>query len=161
MTVNQKVLGSSPRGRANLNVMNTKFIGNVGEAKTLSKFVELGIPVYIPFGDNEKSDLIAEFKGKLNKIQCKTSLSIKDNKIRFSIVSSTFHRKNGVKHVYSNDEIDYFSLYNIETNILLLIPIEIIEGMTSISFRVPFEEGKHNQFQNYNFEDFLFEKIAL
>ena len=34
--------------------MNTKFIGNVGEAKTLSKFVELGIPVYIPFGDNEK-----------------------------------------------------------------------------------------------------------
>lgn len=141
--------------------MNTKFIGNVGEAKTLSKFVELGIPVYIPFGDNEKSDLIAEFNGKLNKIQCKTSLSIKDNKIHFSIVSSTFHRKNGVKHVYSNDEIDYFSLYNIEANILLLIPIEIIEGMKSISFRVPFEEGKHNQFQNYNFEDFLFEKIAL
>lgn len=141
--------------------MNTKFIGNVGEAKTLSKFVELGIPVYIPFGDNEKSDLIAEFNGKLNKIQCKTSLSIKDNKICFSLVSSTFHRKNGVKHVYSNDEIDYFSLYNIETNILLLIPIETIEGMKSISFRVPFKEGKHNQFQNYNFEDFLFEKIVL
>jgi hypothetical protein len=141
--------------------MNTKFIGNVGEAKTLSKFVELGIPVYIPFGDNEKSDLIAEFNGKLNKIQCKTSLSIKDNKIYFSLVSSTFHRKNGIKHVYSNEEIDYFSLYNIETNILLLIPIEIIEGMKSISFRVPFKEGKHNQFQNYNFEDFLFEKIVL
>lgn len=141
--------------------MNTKFIGNVGEAKTLSKFVELGIPVYIPFGDNEKSDLIAEFNGKLNKIQCKTSLSFKDNKIYFSLVSSTSHRKNGIKHVYSNEEIDYFSLYNIETNILLLIPIEIIEGMKSISFRVPFKEGKHNQFQNYNFEDFLFEKIVL
>ena len=53
--------------------MNSKNVGNIGEAKTLAKFVELGIPVYIPFGDNEKADLVAEFNGKLNKIQCKTS----------------------------------------------------------------------------------------
>lgn len=49
--------------------MNSKRIGNIGEAKALAKFVELGIPVYIPFGDNESADLIAEFNGKLNKIQ--------------------------------------------------------------------------------------------
>lgn len=48
--------------------METKRIGNIGEAKVLSKFIELGYPVYIPFGDNEKADLIAEFNGKLNKI---------------------------------------------------------------------------------------------
>lgn len=46
---------------------------NIGEAKALAKFVELQIPVYIPFGDNEKSDLIADFNGKLNKVQVKTS----------------------------------------------------------------------------------------
>ena len=47
--------------------MDTKGVGNIGEAKVLCKFVELGIPVYLPFGDNERSDLIAEFNGKLNK----------------------------------------------------------------------------------------------
>ena len=49
--------------------MNSKNIGNIGEAKVLTKFVELGFPVYIPFGDNEKADLIVEFNGKLNKIR--------------------------------------------------------------------------------------------
>ncbi len=53
--------------------MTTKQLGNIGEAKTLAKFVELMIPVYVPFGDNEKSDLIAEFNGRLNRIQVKTS----------------------------------------------------------------------------------------
>lgn len=48
--------------------MNSKRLGNIGAAKTPSKFVELGIPVYIPFGDTESTDLIAEFGGKLNKI---------------------------------------------------------------------------------------------
>lgn len=37
--------------------MNSKRIGNIGEAKVLAKFVEMGIPIYIPFGDDEKADL--------------------------------------------------------------------------------------------------------
>lgn len=61
--------------------MNNKRIGNIGEAKALAKFVELGIPVYIPFGDNESADLIAEFNGKLNKIQCKTTAAISEQSI--------------------------------------------------------------------------------
>ena len=53
--------------------MNSKRLGNIGEAKAIAAFVENQIPVYIPFGDNEKADLIAEFNGKLNKIQLKSS----------------------------------------------------------------------------------------
>ena len=49
MVSNQGVEGSSPSTSASLSVMNTKKIGNIGEAKTLNKFVELGIPVYLPF----------------------------------------------------------------------------------------------------------------
>ena len=55
------------------------------------------IPVYIPFGDNERADLIAEFNGKLQKIQVKTSEKCEDGKVVFSLVSSTVHRQNGVK----------------------------------------------------------------
>ena len=48
------------------NIMNSKRIGNIGEAITLAKFVEKGIGVYVPFGDNEKIDLIIELN-KLSK----------------------------------------------------------------------------------------------
>lgn len=60
--------------------MVSKNIGNIGEAKVLAKFVELGIPTYLPFGDNEKADLIANFNGKLNKIQVKLLLKLKMEK---------------------------------------------------------------------------------
>ena len=94
------------------------------------------IPVYIPFGDNERADLIAEFNGKLQKIQVKTSEKCEDCKVTFSLVSSTVHRKNGVKHKYTKEEVDYFALYNLATNILLLIPIELVLGRITVSFRI-------------------------
>ena len=48
--------------------MNTKDKGNIGEAVILAEFMKKGISVSIPFGDNARYDLIAEFNGKLNKI---------------------------------------------------------------------------------------------
>lgn len=91
--------------------MNSKVIGNIGEAITIAEFVRRGIPVYTSFGENERADLIAEFNGKLNKIQCKTSERFEDNVIVWRLTSST---STGV-HVYDKSEIDYFSLYNIES----------------------------------------------
>ena len=137
--------------------MQTKTIGNIGEAKVLCKFVELGIPVYLPFGDNEKSDLIADFNGKLNRIQVKTSLKAEDGKMIFSLTSSTMHRKNGVKHIYTEDEIDYFALYNIERDKLFLVPVSQVPNTT---FNIRYEKPKNNQVQGIHFEeDYTFEKI--
>lgn len=90
--------------------MNTKRYGNIGEAVAIGSFVKKGIPVYLPFGDNERADLIAEFGGKLNKIQVKTSVKTDNGTVSFSVVSSTKHRKNGCKHKYTKDEVDYFFL---------------------------------------------------
>lgn len=136
--------------------MQTKAIGNIGEAKVLCKFIELGVPVYIPFGDNEKSDLIAEFNGKLNRIQVKTSLKAEDGKMVFSLVSSTAHRKNGVKHIYTEDEIDYFALYNIERDKLFLVPIHQAPNTALI---IRYEKPKNNQTLGVHFEeDYVFEK---
>ena len=130
--------------------MNSKSIGNIGEAKVLCKFVELGIPVYIPFGDNEKSDLIADFNGKLNRIQVKTSLKAEDGKMIFDLTSSTFYRKNGVRHIYSSDEIDYFACYNIERDKIFLIPID---KAPKTSIHVRYEKPKNNQTKGIIFEE--------
>lgn len=130
--------------------MNTKRIGNIGEAKTLCKFVEKGIPVYVPFGDNEKSDLIAEFNGKLNRIQIKTSVKAEDEKIIFNLVSSTSRRKNGVKHIYTNEEIDYFVCYNIERDKLFIISVD--EASNS-QLTIRYIKPKNGQILGVKFEE--------
>ena len=137
--------------------MNSKKIGNIGEAKVLSKFVELGIPVYLPFGDNEKADLIAEFNGKLNRIQVKTSIKAEDGKMIFDLTSSTIHRKNGNKHIYTEKEIEYFACYNIERDKIFLININDAPN-TTITIR--YEKPKNNQIQGIKFEeDYLIDNI--
>lgn len=138
--------------------MNSKRIGNIGEAKVLSKFVELGIPVYIPFGDNEKADLIAEFNNKLNKIQVKTSQYIKNNKMWFSLASSTRHRKNGFNYFYTYKDIDYFACYNIERDKIYLLDINTLKNKTYITIRC--NPTKNHQVSNVNYEDdFLIDNI--
>lgn len=115
----------------------------------ISSFVKYGIPIYIPFGDNERADLIAEFNGKLNKIQVKTSVSAKDGKVSFDLTSSTMHRRNGVKHKYTKDEIDYFYCYNIEREKGYLI--EALDyPISAISIR--YLKPKNNQEANINSE---------
>lgn len=134
--------------------MNTKNIGNIGEAITLQEFVKRGISVYIPFGENEKADLIAEFNGKLNKIQVKTSRKIEDNKILWRLVSCC---TSGC-HKYTKEEVDYYALYNIETDLLLLVPFYILEGKTQVTFYVPYKKSS-NQYIQLNYQDYLFDKI--
>ena len=130
--------------------MNTKAIGIIGEAKVLCKFVELNIPVYTSFGDNERTDLVAEFNGKLNKIQVKTSIKAENGKMIFDLTSSTAHRSKGVRHKYTSTEIDYFACYNIARDKIFLIPITKAPA-TSITIR--YEKPKNNQTKEIIFED--------
>lgn len=138
--------------------MTTKQLGNIGEAKALAQFVQMQVPVYPAFGDNERSDMIADFNGKLQRIQVKTSEKCEDGKITISLVSSTIHRKNGVKHKYTKDEVDYFALYNLDTDILILVPIEELEGRASITFRVEWKPSS-NQHKTLNWKEYTFDKI--
>lgn len=136
---------------------NTKRIGNVGEAKAIAEFVERQIPVYLSFRENERCDFIAEFGGKLNKIQVKTSERIKDGTITWNIKSTTKVNGTYQNHKYAQGEVDYFALYNIETKLLLLVPLNKITARASISFTYPFVECKTTK-QN-NWKDFTFDNI--
>jgi hypothetical protein len=138
--------------------MQSKRVGNIGEAITLTKFVELGVPVYIPFGDNESADLIAEFNGKLNKIQVKTSYKMKKDGFTVDLRSGTIRNGHNYFKKYDCGDIDYFSIYNVESKILMLIPIEKLQNRNAIKVNVPFKET-HNQYEPLNYEDFSFEKI--
>ena len=133
-----------------------KNIGNLGEAKVLTKFVELGIPVFIPFGDGSTADLIADFNGKLNRIQIK-STAIEDNGcLTFSICSTTT-RSNGEvhKHIYSSNEIDYFALYSSITDKVYLLPIQNAPTKKfSIRYQEPYHSKSHKA-SEYEIENVL------
>lgn len=103
--------------------MNTKNIGNIGEAKAIVKFIELGIPVYLPFGENERADMVIDVNRELLKIQVKTSTIYKNGCTYFGAATLT-NTKDGVsKHKYTKYEIDYFIFYSIPKDELYMIPI--------------------------------------
>ena len=108
--------------------------------------------------DSFLNDLIAEFNGKLNKIQVKTSISKAENgTVTFDVTSSSLHRKNGSKAKYTKNDIDYFFCYNIETNKSFLIEApETPVNMITIRIDPP----KNKQVKNIrNEKDYLFENV--
>ena len=134
--------------------MNSKDKGNIGEAIVLAEFIKRNIQVCIPFGDNARYDLVADFNGKLQKIQvkyCGQQIS-ENNSIICPCASSTNHTTNKHLSTYEND-IFYISAWDK----LLLVPISIIKNKKAIRFRL--DKPKNNQSNVNLVEDFTFDKI--
>lgn len=127
--------------------MNSKRIGNIGEAYALAKLVELGIPVYQQFGDDEPADYLIIVNDKILKIQVKTSTLSNNDRVIFDLTSSTLHRNNGDKHKYSTKEVDAFICYDSNNKKLFLIPNS--GNMTGIIIR--YTEPRNNQKKGINY----------
>lgn len=138
--------------------MNSKDKGNIGEAIVLAEFTKRQIQVAIPFGDNARYDLIAEFNGKLNKIQVKYCGQItENNSFICPCASSTNHTTNKHLTTYDND-VDYIAFYITSIDKLLLVPIEELAGKKTITFRL--EPPKNGQKVGINLiDDYLLDKI--
>lgn len=75
----------------------------------------------------------------------------------FDLTSSTLHRKNGDRHIYTNDEIDCFACYNIERDKIFLVAIDEAPN-TALTIR--YEKPKNNQIQGVKFEqDYLIDNV--
>lgn len=137
--------------------MNSKTKGNISEAKTLFEFQKRNIPVCLPWGDNERYDMIAEFNGKLNRIQVKTANEEVNGSIKCYCRSSKNHTTNKSLDTYEKD-VDYFVFYNQTRDIIALVPIEEIGSCKVISLRI--EPTKSGQLKGIRFfEDYSFDKI--
>ena len=130
--------------------------GNIGEAKCLAKMVELGVPVCLPFGDNERYDMIIERNGKLEKIQIKySSQQENEGSIVFKTASSANHTTNKHYSTYEND-VDAFLLYNALTDEVYYVPMEIIGTKKTLTMRM--QPSKNGQIKNCLFtSDYLAE----
>ena len=130
---------------------NTK--GKITELEVLSYIIKKGYSVSIPFGDKDRYDQIWDIKGKLYKIQVKTS-SLKEDGAYLEFACYTM--SNRKRHMYSKSEIDFFAtFYN---NQVYVVPVE----ECSVNKRLRFISTQPNQpniswAKNYTFEE-VFEK---
>lgn len=123
-------------------MLDKKQKGNLTELQCLTAFVEQGINVSIPYGDNAKYDFIADIHGKLIKIQVKTSspkYEDLEDAIKFSC-RTTHVNCSGVKNErYSSDEIDFFATF--WKTKCYLIPIKECSAEKTLRF-VPPKNGQ-------------------
>lgn len=136
--------------------MNGKNIGDIGEITVLAEFIKRGIPVFIPYGENSKIDLIAIFNDKPQRIQVKTTGVIKDNGSYVINLRNCSIRKNGESVISkcTEKDIDYFALYCLERPEPLLFSFNELKDKTTITIRYD-----DRVFPNSVYEkDYLFSK---
>lgn len=111
--------------------MNTKEIGERSEGQVLAALLKAGKTILMPFGDNQRYDLVVDEDGVFKRIQCKTG-RLKNGVILFK-VSSTVGRKG--KNISYQGQVEVFGVYCPETDDVYLVPIEKV-GVKEFSLRI-------------------------
>ncbi len=86
---------------------NPKSIGEHSEGQIISAFFRAGKVVLLPFGDNQRYDLVVDEDGQFLRIQCKTG-RVKDGCVQFSTCSTNF--RSSQRYDYRG-QADVFAVY--------------------------------------------------
>lgn len=111
----------------------------VGDRTTLAVMLALhgaGYAVFLPFGENTRSDLVIDDGARLARVQCKTG-RLREGAVRFSTCSSYGHhqRPRSFRRDYLG-EIDFFGVHCPETGRVYLIPIDELSTKVEGALRV-------------------------
>lgn len=138
--------------------MTTKELGILGETKVLSKLIEMGYIVSIPYGDNAPYDfLIQKPNNPILKVQVKTSTQTTEGKTTFELSRRRRNAQGQQNLTYEQEDIDYFILYNVSQDKIYAIPKD---KSASHSINIRFVKPKNNNYNNVTMEeDVLIEKI--
>lgn len=137
--------------------MNSKRVGNIGEARVLYELVNLGFPVYQQFGDNELADYIIINNDDLLKLQVKTSSSGNSERVMFDLESRLTSKRNK-RTYYSINDVDYFLCYDLNNEKIFVV--KNVGNMSGITLR--YRKPRNNQSSRVNIaEDFLLTKDSF
>ena len=95
-------------------------VGHRSEAAILAELVKRGYRILLPFGVNQRYDLVLDCDGRLLKVQVKTG-RLRDGVIRFSAVS-TQSNTNGTRRRHYTGEVDLFIVYCPDNKRVYVIP---------------------------------------
>lgn len=136
---------------------NTKTTGDKSIAKITAMLLDKDFTVLIPFGDNQRYDLVVELDGKFIKIQGKTGRII-NGCIRANAYSVYKLKGKYTKRKYTKEEIDCFIIYCPEIKKFFKIDVED-KFPWEVYLRVD-SPRKHNSCKNFKWaKDFEFTKF--
>ena len=111
-------------------MVHTKVIGETTEAIVLAEFVKAGFPVLLPFGENQRYDLVIEAGGRFLRVQCKTGRPVQ-GAVCFNATSHDGHRpRQGYR-----GQADLFAVYAPCTRQVYVLPVDEV-GETSVWLRL-------------------------
>lgn len=132
--------------------MNVNQKGNITELQVMTVAIQNGCTVSIPYGDCDKYDQVWDIKGKLLRIQVKTS-RYKNEKEK-AIIFNCYSVSNGKKCKYSKKDIDYFATF--WQNKCYLIPVEECSTEKTLWFEKPeCNESVCSIAQDYELEEVI------
>jgi len=140
--------------------LSPKRKGDVSELKVLAKLTEFGVNVYLPYGEDTRSDLIIDDSGELERIQIKTG-RIKNGSIRFSCSKINSNRSGSTRTNYEG-QIDAFIVYCPDNEGYYYVPIEEA-NKTNMWLRVDesmADNGKVKWADEYQLSD-VYEKLEF
>ena len=126
---------------------DTISVGSLSEAKILTRLLELGWEVLVPWRRMRRYDLVIERDGYFHKVQCKTGkLSGDDAVIHFA--TSNTNGTSGIRRNYVG-EVDFFAVYCPDNNKTYLVPMSDDLGTSECGLRIV--PTKNNQTKGIRF----------
>lgn len=101
--------------------MNSKTVGERTEAIILAELLKAGYVVLLPFGDNQRYDMVVEIDGAFKRVQCKTARP-KLGTLNFKTCSTYAHRGRPTRGY--RGEADLFGVYSPDTGKAYLVPVD-------------------------------------
>ena len=117
-------------------MQHPKEIGDRTTLRVMVALQELGYEIYVPWGENTRTDLIVARNGKISRLQCKTG-RLRQGAVVFRPCSTYGHHPNPkiTRRSYQG-EIDEFAVYCPELGRVYLIPIEDVDATAQASLRL-------------------------
>ena len=113
-----------------------KTIGDRSTLATMLALHEAGYAVFLPFGENTRSDLVIDDGAGLLRVQCKTG-RLRAGAVRFSTCSSYAHHSHARTHRRDYlGEVDRFAVYCPDTGSVYLVPIEDLPTKVEGALRI-------------------------
>src|SRR5579864_8815593 len=132
---------------------NTKRKGDISELRVMLALVAAGYRVAIPFGEDQRYELIIEKDNVLSRVQVKTG-RLRKGVVLFNCFSSHTHRGGAACRMYTG-EVEYFGVYCPDTDSVYLLPLADIAVQRGTLRVVPAKHGQTKKMRWAN--DFLLE----
>jgi PD-(D/E)XK endonuclease len=124
-------------------VVHTKATGEITEAVVLAEFLKAGFPVLLPFGENQRYDMVVEVGGRFLRVQVKTASPCGDKGacLRFHATSHDGHR---ARQGYRG-QADVFAAFAPSTGQVYVLPVDDVPE-TDVWLRLtPARNGQRNR----------------